>query len=272
MTDLPRTRRLASLPGRLGGSAIWAPVVVFVVVVSIWQGGGFHALFGFPAFAVPYPDAILAELTDNLGLVWAAAAETVPAAVAGYASGMAVGFLAATVLVRYLPSATNAILPSLTATNSLPIVAMAPLVAFWVGGGLPLKVIVVTIMIAPTMAVYAVRGMTGVDRAALELYASYEATPFQVYRHLQVPSAMPYVFTAMKSAVVLALIGTIVSEVVRSWDGLGFMITQAMGGFRAAEGWLALIAIAVIGITWYLVIEALERLVAPWDEAIRQRE
>jgi NitT/TauT family transport system permease protein len=257
---------------RLWTPIVVAPVVVLVGGLALWQAGAFHAAFGLKSFTVPLPSTILAGLPRNGPIISTALSATLPAALIGYACGMSLGFVAASGLVRFAPGLIARVLPFLTATNSLPIVALAPLVALFTGPGVGLKVIVVTIMTTPIMIVYAVRGLRHIDPTAIELMDSFDATPGQMYRMVRVRTALPFLFTALKSSVVLALIGTIVSESVRGFEGLGWVIVDSMGSFRAALAWLALIAIAVIGITWYVVIEVLERVVVPWEGADRRRE
>lgn len=267
-----RRRMSGASFGRFLQPAVIAPVIVFVAVVAAWQAGAFHALFDLRTFTVPYPSAIADGAAEHGDAMLKALGATLPAALVGYACGMVVGFAMATLLVRFWPGAIAYLLPALSATNSLPIVALAPLIALFVGPGMLLKVIVVTIMTAPTMLVYAVRGLTNAEPTALELMASIEATPGQVFRLVRVPTALPFVFTALRSSVVLALIGTIVSEAVRGFEGLGHVIVQSMGRFDAPRAWLALVAIAAIGITWYVLIGALERVVLPWELSQRRRE
>jgi NitT/TauT family transport system permease protein len=127
-------------------------------------------------------------------------------------------------------------------------------------------------MTAPIMTVYTVRGLREVEPTVLEMMASLEATPGQVYRMVQVRTALPFIFTALKSAVVLALIGTIVSEAVRGFEGLGFVIVTSMGSFKGPAAWLALIVISVIGIAWYVAVAVLERVVVPWEVTSRRHE
>ena len=256
----------------LAGPALIAPIVLLVVGLALWQAGVFHFLFGLKTFTVPYPSAIVDGWAANRDLILDAVAVTLPAAVIGYAVGMGLGLTIASLLVRYTPTLIDRLMPFLSATNSLPIVALAPLVALFTGPGTLLKVIVVAIMTTPIMVVYAVRGLREVDPTAVELMASLEATPGQVYRMVRVRTALPFIFTALKSSIVLAMIGTIVAESVRGFEGLGFVIVQSMGSFKAAQAWLALISIAVIGISWYLVMEALERVVVPWEAARQRRE
>ncbi|MGH2406847.1 MAG: ABC transporter permease [Candidatus Limnocylindrales bacterium] len=257
---------------RILASPAVAPLIVFVIALAIWQLGGFHALFGLKTYSVPYPSAIMAGLTKNGSVILGALSATLPAALLGWISGMSLGFLTATVLVRVAPGAIALVLPTLSASNSLPIVALAPLMALFVGPGIALKVIVVTIMTAPIMAVYAVRGLTNVEPNALELMASIEATRGQVFGMLRRPTALPFLFAALKSSVVLALIGTIVSEAVRGFEGLGYVIVDSTGLFNAPKAWLALIAIGATGIAWYLIVEVVERLVLPWEAAGRRQD
>jgi NitT/TauT family transport system permease protein len=248
-----------------------APLVVGVSAMALWQAGAFHAVFGFKTFTVPYPSGIVDGWADSGPLVLDAVAVTMPAALAGFAAGGLLGFSLASLLVRFAPRLTDRLLPFLSAVNALPIVALAPLIALFVGAGIVLKVIVVIVMTTPVMVVYAVRGLRDVEPAALELMASLEATPGQVYRLVRVRTALPFVFTALKSSVLLALIGTIVSESVRGFQGLGFIVMESLGTFEIALAWLALIVIAGLGISLYLLVEALERVVVPWEAFQRRR-
>lgn len=258
-------------PGGLRSPAVVAPALVGLTVLLLWQGGVFHALFGLRTFTVPYPAVIIAGWPDNGPEVLDAVGVSLPAAIIGFVVGAALGLAAASVLVRYAPAMVDRLLPFLSATNSLPIVALAPLVALFTGPGVALKVIVVTIMTSPVMIIYAVRGLRSVDPMALELMASLEATPGQVYRMVRLRTALPFIFTALKSSVVLALIGTIVAESIRGFEGLGYIVVESMGSFEAALAWLALLVIAAIGIGLYLVVEALERVVVPWEGLQRRR-
>jgi NitT/TauT family transport system permease protein len=267
-----RARRRRRGVRRIGlPPALLAPLAVGLVVVGLWQAGAFHALFGLKTFTVPYPAAIVDGWGDHRDELLGAVGVSVPAALIGFLVGALVGLAVASLLVRYAPRITDRILPFLSATNSLPIVALAPLVALFTGPGALLKVIVVTVMTAPVMTVYAVRGLRNVEPAALELMASLDATSNQVYRMVRLRTALPFVFTALKSCLVLALIGTIVSESVRGFEGLGYIVVDSMGNFEVVLAWLALVVIAALGIGLYLVVEALERVVVPWEAAQRRR-
>jgi NitT/TauT family transport system permease protein len=254
---------------RLATPAVIAPIVLGVFVVSLWQMGAFHSLFNLKPYTVPFPAQIVGAIEGDGDNLFKHVLLSLPGAVIGYAAGGLIGFTIASSLVRFAPRLLPQLLPVITATNALPIVALAPLVALFVGYGLLVKVIVVTVMTAPVMVVYTVRGLTSVDSEAKELMASIDSTASQLYRFVQVPTALPVIFTALKSMVVLALIGTIVTEAMRGFEGLGFLIADAMSSFEAPTAWLALLTIAGIGIVSYLIVGLVERLVVPWDTASR---
>jgi NitT/TauT family transport system permease protein len=263
----PRRRRFTWRS--LASPAVIAPLVLGVVVIAAWQAGLFHSAFNLKPYTVPYPSAILDAIGRDGDHLMKHVMLSLPGIVFGYATGAILGFAIATALVRFAPRLISQLLPVISATNALPIVALAPVVGLFVGYGLPVKIIVVAFMTTPVMVVYTIRGLTSVDAEARELMASIESTPGQVYRYVQIPTALPYIFTALKSMVVLALIGVIVTEAMRGFEGLGFVISDAMSGFEAATAWLALVTIAVIGIVSYLIVGLVERLVIPWDSASR---
>jgi NitT/TauT family transport system permease protein len=251
--------------------SIVGPVVVFIVVVGLWQLGLFHAIFGIKTFTVPYPDGIVAGFGEHAPRLLGAFAESLPAAIVGYAAGIAFGFFVAAFLMVVAPGIANRVVPVLASVNALPIAALAPLLALWMDAGFHLKVVVVVIMTLPTVVVYTMRGFTSVSPTALELMASYEASKLTVFRTVRVPASLPYVVTAMKSCVVLALIGVIITEVVTGFSGIGFVIVFSLGAFQTVLGWIALLAVAALGITWYLLIELFERVAIPWDAATHRR-
>lgn len=252
--------------------ALVGPAVVFVAVLGLWQLGLFHAVFNLKTFTVPYPDGIVAGIEDHGPRLADALVESMPAAFAGYVAGIAVGFTLASILLLAAPQLANRVIPVLASVNAVPIAALAPLLALWVEPGFELKVLVIVIMTTPTVVVYTVRGLTNVNPSALELLASYEASSLTVFRTVRLPTALPFVLTAMKSCVVLALIGTIVTEVVTGFRGIGFVIVASLGAFQTVLGWLALLIVAAIGISWYLLVELVERLAVPWDTATRRGE
>jgi NitT/TauT family transport system permease protein len=265
-----RSRARRSLRA-IASPLVVAPALLAVFILVIWQLGVFHTVFNIKPFTVPYPASIGDALAKNGPQLIEAIFVTLPAALSGYVLGMLLGLGIGSLLVRFAPRLVASLLPILSSTNAVPIVALVPILALWLDDGWALKVFVVAFMTTPTMVIYSVRGLTNVEPTALELMASIEASPNQVYGMLRLPTSLPFLFTALKSSVVLALIGAIVAETIRGFEGLGFVIADSLSRFDAPKAWLALLVIAAIGIGWYLIVEVLERVALPWESASRKR-
>lgn len=241
-----------------------APLAVFVVFVALWQAQVFNDLLGLETFAIPLPDQIVEAAGDKADSLWSAFGQTFTAVLLGYALGNGLGFLLALLLLALPPGAARRTGAVFTAFQALPIIAIAPLVALWVPESLWFKAVVVTIMVFPSMLVYAWRGMSGVPPEALELMASYRASTWQVLSGLRVPSAVPQIFTALKYTTVLALIGVVVCEILKSHDGLGYEIHDALQKFSTPLAWAAVAILALVGITTYTLLVLAERVLFPW--------
>ena len=152
----------------------------------------------------------------------------------GLLIGATVGFLCAWLFVS-VPLLRAGALPIAAALNSIPIVAVAPIAVLWLGFGQPSKIAVVALMTFAPMVVNAFKGLYSVDRQALDLMDSLAASPWQVFVKLRLPSSLPYVFSALKVGITLALIGALVSEFFNAQRGLGdHALEQHPGGEDAA--------------------------------------
>ncbi len=245
--------------------AIVAPVVFFFVLVVLWQGHVFNDVFGLEEFAVPLPDQIVSAAGDNRDALLSGFGETFQAVVLGWSFGNLLGFAIALGLLALPPSIAPRIGGAFSAVQALPIIALAPLVAMWIDATLWFKTVTVIIMVFPSMVVYAYRGMTSVDPTALELTRSYDAATWQVFRLIRLPTAVPQIFTSLRYSVILALIGVVVCEILKSADGLGYEIHDALQRFSAAQAWAAVGILALTGIVSYSLLLMLERLVVPWS-------
>lgn len=242
-----------------------APIVFLAVFVAIWQAHVFNDVFGLEEFAVPLPDQILSAFTDDSDELRSAFGETFLAVGLGFALGNGLGFLLALGLLALPDTVAQRVGGILGAVQALPIVALAPLVALWIDASTWFKATTVVIMVFPAMSVYAYRGLTSVDPTALELARSIDASGWQVFRYIRLANAVPHVFTAMRYSVVLSLIGVVVCEILRSADGLGYHIHDALQRFETPQAWAAVVILALAGIVMYAALLVIERLIVPWS-------
>ena len=245
--------------------AVVGPVVVMLLFLFLWEHKFFNDLLDLKTFTLPLPSDIRESFDESGTALREAAIETFKPALLGYALGNGLGFLLGALLLALPAARAVRVSSGFTAVQALPIIAIAPLVSLYVTSDIGFKAVTVMIMIFPSMMIYAYRGLTSLDERALDLMASYGASRTQIFRKLRVPAAMPFVFTSLKYSTVLALIGVIVCEILKSRTGLGYLITDAFQGFRTPDAWAAVVILAVAGIVSYSLLGLVERVLFPWS-------
>jgi NitT/TauT family transport system permease protein len=191
--------------------------------------------------------------------------------VGGLAIGTVLGIGVAFATARWTV-ARESLLPVAIAANSMPIIAFAPITNNWFGAESPFsRMAIVAVMVFFPIMVNTVRGLTYVDPAALELMRSYAATDWQVLRSVRIPNALPYIFTALKVATTLSVIGAVVGEYFGGpRNALGIYITAEAYLFRYPNAWAAIVLACALGLSFYAVAVVLERALIPWHSSFRQ--
>lgn len=253
--------------------------LIAVSVLLLWEG--LVRLFDVQQFILPKPTDILAEFVGEVRLFLAAGESsilfeatgaTLWAAFGGFVIGCSAGVIIALITARWTVL-SEATMPFAIAANSVPIVAFAPIMNNWFGLTNPAsKMAIVAIIVFFPAMINTVRGLTLVDQRELELMRSYAATPFEILRKLRIPSALPYIFSALRVASALAIIGAVVGEFFGGPRAtLGVFITQEASSFDFARAWAAIVMASLIGIGFYLVILTLERIMMPWERGDGQK-
>ncbi len=221
-------------------------------------------------FLLPPPSEIAAALVENWGDLVEAGRTTFVEAVGGFAIGMVAGLVVAFATARYA-LARGALMPFAIAANAIPIIAFAPIMNSWFGITSPVsKMMIVAMLVFFPVMINPVRGLTSPDASSLELMRSYAASEFDVLRKVRIPAALPYFFTAIKVGATLSLIGAVVGEYFGGATlALGRIIVESASFLRFAEAWAAIVIAAALGIGFYLVIIAIERVVMPWHPSVR---
>lgn len=258
----------------------YAPTILFAVsVLVLWE---FVVTVGnIQQFLLPKPSAIFAELQKEIdiainqsvssSLLFKSTGATLWSAVGGFVIGCSAGIMVALVTARWT-IVNEAMMPFAIAANSVPIIAFAPIMNNWFGITNPASkmAIVAIIVFFPTM-INTVRGLTQVDPMQLELMRSYGAKPFKILFALRIPNALPYIFSALRVASSLSVIGAVVGEFFGGPTAtLGVFITQEAGSFNFARAWTAIIMAALIGISFYLLVLFAERQIMPWYSSLRK--
>ena len=163
----------------------------------------------------------------------------------------------------------RAVEPLLVASQTVPIVAVAPLFVVWFGFGLEPKVIVVVLVTFFPIAIGLLDGFRGAPPDGVDLLRSLAATDGQVIRLLRWPTALPALFTGLRIAAVYAVIGAVFGEYVGATDGLGIWMQLSQNAFRTDLVFGAILLSALVSMTLYVAVSAVERLVVPWSPRVR---
>jgi NitT/TauT family transport system permease protein len=262
VAPLPRGG-VVTMIGRRGRD--WAPaVVVLVAFLGLWEGivRGAHV----QRFLLPAPTAIWTAFSSNQGQLWHEGWVTFQEALGGFAIGCAAGMLAAVIVARW-DLVGSALMPYAIAANAIPIIAFAPITNAWFN---PLTktahMVIAAVLCFFPVFVNVVRGLRSVRPSQIELMRSYAVGELTVFRLVRVPTALPFLFTSLRVASVLAMIGAIVSEYYGgALDTLGANIEQDASLFQFEKAWAEIVIACILGIGFYLAVALLERLATRWQ-------
>jgi len=253
--------------GRLVGRRVvdWLPaLVVFVGIIALWQGliDWTHA----QQFLVPKPTSIGSGFWTFRHELWSAGWYTFQEALGGFVLGSGIAILAALVLARWRPLGA-ALLPYAVAANAIPIIAFAPITNQWFGGGLTKssKIAIAAVLCFFPVLVNTLRGLTSVRPQDLELMRSYAAGNIEVFRRVRIPTALPFMFTGLKVASVLAMIGAVVGEYFGgALNAIGVLILSRSRVFQFNEAWAGVLVVCLFGLALYIAVAIVERLALRW--------
>jgi NitT/TauT family transport system permease protein len=216
---------------------------------------------GTPDYILPAPEVVAERAVRAIGsgLLWEHTAVTLSEILLGLVLG-AVTAIAVGVALGKSVVIERVLSPYIVAAQSVPILALAPLLDIWFGGGLLARVLICALIVFFPIAIATMVGIRSADPLLVEMFRSLGATPSQLTIRLEIPSALPVIFGGLRVGVTLAVIGAVVAEWAGASSGLGILINIANQGlFDTPLMFVALATLAVIGITLYGLVVSIER-------------
>ena len=249
---------------RTYGSRVGLAVLSLAAFLGLWQGA--VALSGYPAFILPPPMAVLERLGELVadGSLWFHAAVTLREVLAG----LGMGAFAATVLgygLAHSPVAERLLAPYIVATQSVPVVAIAPLLVIWFGTELLSKVLVCALIVFFPVLVNTVVGVRSVDRGLHDLMRALEASRLETIRLMELPAALPVFLGGLKVGATLSVIGAVVGEFVAADRGLGYLLKQGQQVYDTPQVFVGVAALVALAQALYGAVALAEWALLRWQ-------
>jgi NitT/TauT family transport system permease protein len=244
----------------------WPAIASHVALILVWH---FAVVWGdVPAFVMPTPLEALQALFEP-HYQWSRHTLTTTAEVfGGYLLAVVVG-VGLAIAFSWFAAVDRFLMPLIVTLNMVPKVAMAPLFIVWLSIGIvPNMVIAFTICFFPILITTA-RGLKEVEPELLDLVRALKASRWQIFSKIQLPGALPYIFSGMKISVVFAVAGAIVGEFIGSAQGLGYLMLSVQGVLDTAGMFMAVILISLIGVALFSLVLLLERWAVVTDARIQ---
>jgi NitT/TauT family transport system permease protein len=243
-----------------------SPFLVVLGVLGAWEAG--VRLGSVPAYLLPPPSSIVYRIVADWRMLGMHAWVTTGEVLVGYVLAVIVSIPLAALLARFRPL-ENALYPLLVASQTVPKVAIAPLLVVWFGFGLLPKVLIVVLVTFFPITIALLDGFASTPAEASELMRSLGAGPGETFRKIRWPSGLPGLFTGLRISATYAVVAAVIGEYVGATDGLGIWMQLSQRSFRTDLVFAAIVLTAVLSIALYAAVVAAERATIPWWRAAR---
>jgi NitT/TauT family transport system permease protein len=252
-------------PRRVGraiahSDTLWFLATLLVAAVA-WEY--FVKWREIPRYLLPKPSEILRTSVDQRQVLWHNTWVTGKEVVYGFAAACLVGVPLAAAIV-YSKILDRLLSPLLVAIQTIPKVAMAPLFVVWLGHGLAPKIFVACTIAFFPIVIDTTVGLRSANPGSIELVRSMGANRWQTFRKVQFPGALPSIFGGLEVAITLAVVGAVVSEYIAANEGLGYLQLTASGILNTPLLFASVIAMSLLGLILFRLVQVVERLVIPW--------
>jgi putative hydroxymethylpyrimidine transport system permease protein len=238
------------------------PLLLLVLAGGVWEA---IARIGIVEdYLLPAPSDVAQALVDDRHLLLSDTWVTGREVLLGFAFALAVG-VAIAVLLHLSPPIRRAAYPLVVASQAVPVIVIAPILVIWFGFGITPKLIVIALICFFPIVVNTLDGLRSVDAAQVKMLRTLNASPGKIFRYLELPASLPYLFSGAKIAAAVAVIGAVFAELVGSDAGLGHMIQVGTAQLLTARVFAAVLILSLMAIALFWLLAALERWAVPWS-------
>jgi len=231
-------------------------VAFIIFIVFLWEL--MIHIYAIPVYILPAPSKILLTLMESKEVLWEHTKITLLEALSGFFIAMVLGILIAGMMNRFR-ILKKIFYPILVISQTIPIIAIAPLFMIWMGFGIQPKIVIVILVCLFPIAVNVTEGLSVVDRDLVNLLKVMKANSWQIFHKVELPAVMPAFFSGLKISATYSIMGAVIAEWIGAKKGLGIYMTRAMSSFRTEALFADIIIIIVLSIGLFKFIEWLEK-------------
>ena len=238
-----------------------APWIITIALFLLWEAA--CILFDMPAYVLPRPTLVLAEMWNFKGAILLNSLQTLWTTVAGFAIAVVFG-LALGIFIGWSKAIYSGLYPVMIGFNSIPKVAVVPILVLWFGVGTVPAILTAFLISFFPIVVNVATGLATLEPEMEDVLKALGASKLEIMLKVGIPRSMPYFFGSLKVAITLAFVGAIISETIAANSGLGHLMLQAQANFEVPLVFGCLIALAILGIAMYAIFALLEQRMTGW--------
>jgi ABC-type nitrate/sulfonate/bicarbonate transport system permease component len=240
---------------------VTAPLFLFIAILAAWEV--LVRSLAVPNYVLPTPSQIAAEIVFDRGIIFRQLQTTLFEIACGYAVSAAVGFCLS-ILIVYSPAFRRGVLPLIVASQTIPVIAMAPILVIWFGYNSAPRIIITALIAFFPLTISFVTGLQAIEAEFINFFRSLNASEIQIFLKLRLPAALPNIFGGLKVATTLAVIGATIGEWVGASAGLGYLMAQDTAQLNTTRVFAALVVLGAVGMAFFGAVGLIERFSMPW--------
>jgi NitT/TauT family transport system permease protein len=241
--------------------------LIMMGLIVAWEAG--VRIFDVSTIVLPAPSAVFLEIYNNFWKLALHTWTTTYEIIAGFLVGIVLGIGTALLMVQ-VPFIRSSVYPIVIASQTIPKIAVAPLIVIWFGVGIYPKILIVALLAFFPVLVNTMAGFESTDRRHLDLMRSVNASEAKIYWYIRIPTAVPLIFSGLKLGITASVIGAIVGEWVASSKGLGYLLLFYTQYMDMNSTFAVLVILIVLGVACFAAVDLIERAVS-WESKVRRK-
>lgn len=239
------------------------PAITILIIVLLWEG--IVNIYSVPQYVLPSPLKIIKTLINDFDLIWMHTKVTIYESFIGFSLAITLAFLLAIIMDRF-SIVKKSIYPILVISQTIPTIAIAPLLIIWFGFGMLPKVMVVILVCFFPIVISLVEGFENIDKDYMNLFVTFKASKLQTFFHLKLPSAMVSLFSGLKIAATYMIMSAVIGEWLGGDKGMGVYMVRSKSAYALDKVFASILVIMLITIVMISIIDFIGKRIIHWKK------